>query len=482
MRQQDDSPDTRAVLRLGIAAFLAARVALVPIRFFDPDEFEHAHAGWCVSKGMLLYKDFFEHHTPWYYALVRPLFGWFRPEVSLEAARHLFIAGRLVSVLLAALSVWLVARIGRAWMGRRLGLLAAFLMVGQPLFLKKSLEMRPDMLALPFFLASLWALLEALDPALPSGRRCWWFLAAGLAQGAAVMCTQKMLFVLPGIAAGLVLWLVAEQPLNRLGCLTLFGAGVVLPGVATWAVFQRLGAGHDFIANNFLLNAHWKHIPTGQLIRFAGSSAPVLALAGAAGVAALRRLLAGERRDQRQLLLLGLMIWLFVSVALIPVAQMQYYLMPLPVVCLFAAAELLVLIELAHQRFNRRIVPLAVAAVSILPLWGLAMDASSTNRKQLARLRQVYETTAPTDQVMDGWQGTGVFRPHAFYYYFIHDELLLMLPPPRVDAFVDDLEAGRVRPALIAMDSRVAALGPRFLAFVNEHYTSRDGFFFYWAG
>jgi hypothetical protein len=80
---------------------------------------------------------------------------------------------------------------------------------------------------------------------------------------------------------------------------------------------------------------------------------------------------------------------------------------------------------------------------------------------------------------MDGWEGMGVFRPHAFYYYFIHDELLPMLSQARVDAFLDDLEGRRVHPRLIALDSHLVALGPRFQAFVARNYTTRDGFFYY---
>ena len=54
-----------------------------------------------------------------------------------------------------------------------------------------------------------------------------------------------------------------------------------------------------------------------------------------------------------------------------------------------------------------------------------------------------------------------------------------MLSQARVDAFLDDLEAGRVRPRLIAMDSHLIALGPRFVEFVRRNYVSRDGFLYY---
>ena len=87
--------------------------------------------------------------------------------------------------------------------------------------------------------------------------------------------------------------------------------------------------------------------------------------------------------------------------------------------------------------------------------------------------------TEPTDVVMDGWEGMGVFRPHAFHYFFLHEEVRAWLPRTPVDAFLGELEAGSVRPKLIAMDENLRALGPRFASFVETHYTSSDGFFYF---
>ena len=79
---------------------------------------------------------------------------------------------------------------------------------------------------------------------------------------------------------------------------------------------------------------------------------------------------------------------------------------------------------------------------------------------------------------MDGWQGTGVFRPHAFYYFFLHEESVVMLPREQVETFLDDLESGKVRPRLIAMDENLVALGSRFVRFVRTSYETTDGFFY----
>jgi hypothetical protein len=77
-----------------IAALLIARIPLIPIREFDPDEFQHAHAAWSVFKGLLPYRDFFEHHTPWYYFALAPFFRWFAVEQSFESATRFLAFAR----------------------------------------------------------------------------------------------------------------------------------------------------------------------------------------------------------------------------------------------------------------------------------------------------------------------------------------------------------------------------------------------------
>jgi hypothetical protein len=112
--------------------------------------------------------------------------------------------------------------------------------------------------------------------------------------------------------------------------------------------------------------------------------------------------------------------------------------------------------------------------LAVLPVLDLQATFKLRNDRQLARLRYVFENTKPTDVVMDGWEGTGVFRPHAFYYFFLHGELVDRLPREQVDAYLDALESGRIRPRLIAMDENLVALGSRFLRFVKRNYVRRD--------
>ncbi len=72
-----------------LAGTFAIRFNLFQTRWLSSDEFEHLHAAWCQSEGLVPYRDFFEHHTPWFYWLLLPLGGPRRPGYggSLCAAR-----------------------------------------------------------------------------------------------------------------------------------------------------------------------------------------------------------------------------------------------------------------------------------------------------------------------------------------------------------------------------------------------------------
>jgi len=474
------SPDV-IFLSIAIIVLLLAQLPSVPTRFFDPDEFEHAHAAWSVSRGLVPYRDFFEHHTPWYYYLLAPFFRWFAVDQSFDGAMHFLEFGRLFSLTMTALSAGLVFLIGRAIGGRRLGLFAALLFVGQPVIIQKSLEIRPDIPALSFFVGGLLLLVRAVDEELVPRGRLLRFFAGGLCLGAAIMCTQKMLFVLPGAVVGLAFWVLGGGKRGWLQrCLGVFllGAGVALPAVLTWAGFALHDGGRQFIFNNFLLNANWKQRPNEHILKTVKTSAPMLVLCLLGVVRAWRRFRQERARAYGDVLLLCTLVGLIAGIRVVPIAYRQYFLMPLTIACLFAARALCFLVELANERRRVRVVILATLPLLVLPVVELATAATDHDARQTARLRYVFEHTAPADPVLDGWLGTGVFRPHPLYYAFMHGDLLPMLTERQKDAYVEALETGQARPALITLDQDLIDLGPRFVRFVHQHYVTDDGLFY----
>jgi 4-amino-4-deoxy-L-arabinose transferase-like glycosyltransferase len=469
-------------LLAAIAALLIARIPVIFTRAFDNDEFEHSHAAWSVFKGLLPYRDFFEHHTPWYYFTLSPFFGWVPVDQSFEAARHFLIFGRFLSLALTALSAALVFLVGRLGATRRVGLLATLLFVAQPVLIHKTLEIRPDVPALSFFIGALWFLRHGLlaQQASPA-RHLRWFLAGGLCLGATAMFTQKMLFVLPGALVGLGLWTLAggrRGLASRGAAILILLLGVTAPAMVTWIGFALHGSGGQFIYNNFVLNAHWRLRSGRHLLVVLTTSGPILLLCLVGAWSPLFRRGPAEPRDDGDLLLLCTLGGLVAGIAVVPAAYEQYYLPPLTIACLFAARGLSFLLDGSRHRARGWLVVCATVPLLIWPVVDLGRSLGDRDDVQMARLRFVFAHTGPADRVLDGWLGTNVFRPQPHYYFFMHGELLAMLTTSEKDAYLDALTSGKNRPALIALDDELRALGPRFLQFVGRNYVSGDGLFY----
>ena len=472
-------------LLAAIAALLIARIPVILVRAFDNDEFEHSHAAWSVFKGLVPYRDFFEHHTPWYYFTLSPFFRWFPVAESFDAARHFLIFGRLLSLALTALSVVLVFLVGRLGASRRVGLLAGLFFVGQPVLIHKTLEIRPDVPALPFFIGALWFLRHGLlAPQASPTRRLRWFLGGGLCLGATVMCTQKMLFVLPGALVGLGLWVLAgarrdgrRTLASRTSAVLVLLLGIALPAVVTWIGFALRGAGGQFIYNNFVLNARWGWRSGRHLSIILRTSWPILLLGLLGAWAVLFRHDRADERDDGDVLLLCTLGGLVAGLLVVPAAYEQYYLPALTIACLYAARGLSLILDRSRHRARAWLVICATVPLLIWPVVDLGSSLGERNDVQLSRLRFVFDHTGPAEPVLDGWLGTNVFRPPPHYYFFIHRELLSTLTADEKDAYLDALTSGR--PALIAMDDELRALGPRFLQFVERSYVSDDGLFYF---
>jgi hypothetical protein len=346
------------------------------------------------------------------------------------------------------------------------------------------MEIRPDVLALPFYVGGLWFVVRGLREPAGSPRptaSLRWFLAGGLCLGAAIMCTQKMLFVLPGALVGLGLWALGggrETWRARLPAVLMVVIGVAAPALLTWAAFALEGGGGPFIRNNFLLNARWRLRSSRHLQVTLETSWPIVVL-GVGGVAlALRRFRRSAQRRHDDVFLLCTLAGLIAGIAVVPAAYKQYYLMPLAIVCCFAARGLHSLVDLARE--SRRGWLLVGATVPLL-IWPIAELATSYRQRadvQMERLRYVFAHTGPTDPVLDGWLGTDVFRPHPLYYFFMHRELLAMLTDRELDGYLGALESGRIRPSLITLDDELKALGPRLIRFVQQNYVTNDGLFY----
>jgi hypothetical protein len=250
--------------------------------------------------------------------------------------------------------------------------------------------------------------------------------------------------------------------------------GVAVPLAVTWAAFAAHGGGAQFIHNNFILNAKWKAHSSRHLLVTLATRWPIAILCLLGAWEALQRVSRTPARERGycDVALFATFAGSMAGLLVVPVAYRQYYLMPLPIACVFAARGLCFFVD------RGRLLIGATAVLLIWPAVDLARSFTQRADLQMARLQYVFAHTTPTDTVLDGWLGTAVFRPHPLYYAFMHGEVRAMLSESEKDAYVEALESGRVRPALIVLDEELIAMGPRFVRFVRSNYVS-DGALFY---
>lgn len=521
------SGSRRAIFRaalLVVGVVLVSRVWFILHRAIDIDEFEHAHATWCVSRGLVPYADFYEHHTPWLYFLFAPLFPRFNTDTDPAAAQALLIACRFVMWAITVACVALVYHLGAFCRDRFTGMLAAALLVTTSQFINVALEFRPDVPALLLFLVSLTAAVRACraGPRASLAR----FAASGLALGGALMFTQKYLFALPGFGVALLVYIVGDGEIAstraRGARVAVFALGLLTPiALTAWwfAAHQALSA---FAYSNVTVNARLNADRFPPLPRLLSNVIhdPALYLFGVGGlVAAVLR-----ARANRDAVLVATTASLLIGLFAIGRSNDQYYMMFLPLLAVFAAAfahdtltavgrrlplhrmspvalaivpaaSLVVLLAFTGGRATRQGAimiagfagatllvayalwtwrsgrPAAAATLALCSL--LAFSAGNLarwfapNAPQFAELAYVTAHTRPTDTVFGDSPGPGVFRPHAWFYFFLTGPFASDRDGARL---VEDLESGRMRPTIVVLGAFAHWLPSRVPAYVHEHY------------
>jgi hypothetical protein len=449
----------------------ASRLALLPVRAFDPDEFQHLHAAWAIAHGMLPYRDYFDHHPPALHFLLVPLFRGLAVDGDFHDAVRLLIRARLAAwactgVLLATTFV-----LARRAAGARKAWAALLLLSNTPVFLDKSLEVRPDVPAALLLVAAALILCGQPGAELRSRR----VAGGGLLMGLAVLFTPKVVFALPGFCVAIAWPMVAgRRPRGKaLARLGLLAAGIAAPVAIVLVYFAARGALEEFLHCNVEVPLAWRRgSGPGELIAAVLRSNPPLLL-GLPGIALFCWTGVAQRRADA--LLLGWSSMGFLAgVFLIPEIAGQYLLLLLPFFTILAGAVLMDLFGGAAARLGggarSALAALLLAALSVDPLRRQAETFLSTNAEQLDRLSFVLRNSEPSEAVMDGFSGLGVFRPHAYYYYFLLGKIRSTWPPRDFGRLLRRLQTGRIAPRLIVWDPYLRGLSAEINAFLEERY------------
>lgn len=434
------------------------RLPLIGVRNYDPDELQHVHSAYSIAKGLLPYRDYFEHHTPLLHLLLAPFLLLFDVERQASSAFSFLAFARGLMWVATGAILLLTFRLARDLFGSRVAWLAAAFLGTSWLFFDKTLEIRPDVPACALLVATLRLAARGV-----SQRVGMAFVQSGFAFGLGLLFTQKLALVLLGLLPGL--WLAGAPLLALLA----WAVGCAAPLLIMLAYFALRGGLSAFVECNLLVNLRWKAgFAPGAILReellLPNAALCAFALVG------LWLLLPRLRRPEGVVVLSG--VAAFAGLWLVRVPWQQYYLTFLPVTALLAGLGLARASELLASRDAWRQAATALVLVlgSLPPLSLFRAQLGRSNADKQASIRFVIENTAPRESVLDGYTGVGVFRPHAWRFYFLHAELRQMLGEAERRELLLGLRDGTIAPRLISYDGHSSRVSPEITAFFEEHY------------
>ncbi|MBL7196677.1 MAG: glycosyltransferase family 39 protein [Candidatus Omnitrophica bacterium] len=108
-------------------------------RFLFIDEFEHIHSGWYVRHNYIPYTNFFQNHNPLLWYLMVPFYACFGETLTTVIALRLFMFILTVGI---SFITYLIAK--TITKSQEVSLLTVLILLSTVMFIRKSIEIRPD--------------------------------------------------------------------------------------------------------------------------------------------------------------------------------------------------------------------------------------------------------------------------------------------------------------------------------------------------
>jgi len=409
------------ILALGLAAtvfILFWRFKVEMIRSFDEDEFVHMVRASFLTLGKIPYRDFGYFYSPVWISFLFPAFFFFKENI---AAIFMARATNFLVFLALVFVTWLV---GKEISGRRSGILAAFLVAFLPLAFAKTIEIRPDCLALVFFFLAFLFFLKMEKHSFKNEKLVF---LAGACFGFSTVILLKTLF---GYFGFLVYIFLSAKIFSKkfFRHLFLFHLGMTLPWLFLALVFLVLGilkeGFNSIIITPFLITKDysWKYFspffPFRQNDLFygiGGKSLPwflnhfVLVL----GIFGFLFSFPG-----RIFLVISFIAFVLPIFFLYKITNVQYYLPFLFILCLSSAQTL----GRVMQEISRRSKPVflfywvAFFALCSCAFYQMAkIHYQWNNWRQIEEVQTIWTVSNPGDYFYDQ-AGRHLFRPSGFYF------------------------------------------------------------------
>ncbi len=266
---------SRWLFTLIIIAFLAWAFTWIAVYEPEHDEVEHWHAAWLMFQGKAPYADFFEHHTPLLWEVIRLYYRFFGENYGV------IIITRLLMLIAFSITALTAYRIARRWTSPEGAFIAA---LGFPLFnlslLQAHLFVRGDPLILMLLMISLYHAVKVSE----SDR--W---------GRPEVLRLVLIFILLGVALGfspragipsltifLLLFFFGLRAIRPVRAVWLFLIGGIIVLIPTlWLALLYNPDYYLFWVFKFSASLYPSFSPLGYLIRLVVTAFPLWFLAGA---------------------------------------------------------------------------------------------------------------------------------------------------------------------------------------------------------
>jgi 4-amino-4-deoxy-L-arabinose transferase-like glycosyltransferase len=485
-----------------VGFFLLINVCLISLQLvnkpFNPDELQHAHIGWSIAHGEILYRDFWEHHGPLYGLLNGTLIY----VSGAVASTDIIFAIRSISfgaTLAIFYVVWLIAR---RLSFSALGALAAVAICSSLSYVQiKGIEMRPDALQSLFWVLGLYYLICAQTEA-----EQYKSYFAGALFGLSIMANAKA-----GIGPFFVVvyylishWVCAKSGRSiwlELRNLVIGGLVATVPFVLYFLANSAL---EDFFYFNFvwnvLLNYYWSTIWHGALdgeelgvsmrntIFMVQHQLPMLILTSIGLLGWIINLFRIEEAAARQAGVLFAIAALGCGIGWALNQHAQFFLIFLPLWSVFASYAF-VMLGAASQRMGHPVSGTLVPIVaSVAAAIMLLQSISTTPFRENPMLSGQISTTARfiaaserDELVAITWNTCGayMFNQHASFYWVAMPYISEVIEKidgqhPFAEDFVAELEEKQVRYVIGHEEWQTEGFSSTTKEYLKENFSYSD--------
>lgn len=408
------------ILPFFLIGLLLLRLHLAFNRYFDSDEMSHMHWAWLSVHGKIMYKDFFFYNLPFFQWLLAPVFLLPADETLLILARVWQFAFYIGAIIL------LYRLVNRLTNNTTIGLTSLIIFIAFPMTLDKTIDIRPDIQMMVFYLLGLDIILHT---------RSWnniKMFILGLSTSLSVFITFKNLFAIPALLYAFIAISPHTKQLKHFLWLT-FGLGlpalIFLLFLITTNTFSLAYTSivHDSVAVTAgkIPFSPWKALSPWPLVymQTGGVSYPWIINIGIWILAILGLILFVYRKPK-----LGSLVVLYIGVAILflflfPAPYLQYFI-PLSFFGSFLSAYAIFdFLHVLNRNFPQRLPVITLG--TILPLcflllyslylqYSVRITPHYDNREQLGVVKSILSMTKPNETFYD-MVGSYIFRPDGYY-------------------------------------------------------------------